>query len=164
MAEETTLLTEEGHRKYVERLHHLKTVRRSQVAERIRTAKEFGDISENAEYESAKAEQAFVEGEILDLEKLLRRAQIINKSQVHTDEVGLGNRVVLEEVDGDNKITVDLFGTKESDPTAEPMRISNESPVGAALMGKKVGQIVDVKAPGGVTRYKVLDIQAASSI
>lgn len=162
MAEETTLLTEEGHRKYVERLHHLKTVRRGQVAERIRTAKEFGDISENAEYESAKAEQAFVEGEILDLEKLLRRAQIIKRAEVHTDQVGLGNRVVIEDLASGEKMTVDLVGTKESDPMADPLRISNESPVGAALMGKKLNQTLDVKAPGGVTTYKVLDISAAA--
>ena len=157
MPEETTLLTEEGHRKYVERLAYLKTVRRGQVAERIRTAKEFGDISENAEYESAKAEQAFVEGEISELEKLLRRAQIIRKNEVHTDEVGLMTRVTIEEHSSGERVTLDLVGTKESDPAGG--RISNESPVGAALLGKRVGQSVDVKAPGGVSTWKVLEIK-----
>ena len=161
MAEETTLLTEEGHRKYVDRLHYLKTVRRGQVAERIRTAKEFGDISENAEYESAKAEQAFVEGEISELEKLLRRAQIIKKNEVHTDEVGLGTRITIEEAGSGERMTVDLVGTKESDPMADPRRISNESPVGAALLGKRIGQTVDVKAPGGVSTWKILEIGPA---
>lgn len=159
MAEETTLLTEEGHRKYVDRLNYLKTVRRSQVAERIRTAKEFGDISENAEYESAKAEQAFVEGEISELEKLLRRAQIIKKNEVRTDEVGLMTRVTIEEVPGGDKMTVDLVGSKESDPKAG--RISNASPIGSALIGKRVGQTVDVKAPGGVSTWKILEIKSA---
>lgn len=161
MLEETTLLTEEGHRKYVDRLHYLKTVRRGQVAERIRTAKEFGDISENAEYESAKAEQAFVEGEISELEKLLRRAQIIKKNEVHTDEVGLMTRVTIEEVGPSEpeRLTVDVVGTKESDPKAG--RISNESPLGAALLGKRLGQSVDVKAPGGVSTWKVLEIRSA---
>ncbi len=159
MAEETTLLTEEGHRKYVDRLNYLKTVRRGQVAERIRTAKEFGDISENAEYESAKAEQAFVEGEISELEKLLRRAQIIKKNEVRTDEVGLMTRVTIEEASSGEKMTVDLVGSKESDPKTG--RISNESPIGAALLGKRVGQSLDVKAPGGVSTWKVLEIKSA---
>jgi len=159
MAEETTLLTEEGHRKYVDRLNYLKTVRRGQVAERIRTAKEFGDISENAEYESAKAEQAFVEGEVSELEKLLRRAQIIKKNEVRTDEVGLMTRVTIEEASSGEKMTVDLVGSKESDPKAG--RISNESPIGAALLGKRVGQTLDVKAPGGVSTWKVLEIKSA---
>ncbi len=159
MAEETTLLTEEGHRKYVDRLNYLKTVRRGQVAERIRTAKEFGDISENAEYESAKAEQAFVEGEISELEKLLRRAQIIKKNEVRTDEVGLMTRVTIEEAASGEKMTVDLVGSKESDPKTG--RISNKSPIGAALLGKRVGQTVDVKAPGGVSTWKVLEIKSA---
>ncbi len=157
MTEETTLLTEEGHRKYVDRLAYLKTVRRSQVAERIRTAKEFGDISENAEYESAKAEQAFVEGEISELEKLLRRAQIIRKNEVHTDEVGLMTRITIEEASSGDVRTLDLVGTKESDPKNN--RISNVSPLGAALLGKKVGSSLDVKAPGGVSTWKVLEIK-----
>lgn len=157
MTEETTLLTEEGHRKYVDRLAYLKTVRRSQVAERIRTAKEFGDISENAEYESAKAEQAFVEGEISELEKLLRRAQIIRKNEVHTGEVGLMTRITIEEVGSGERRTLDLVGTKESDPKNN--RISNVSPLGAALLGKKIGTNVDVKAPGGVSTWKVLEIK-----
>jgi transcription elongation factor GreA len=159
MAEETTLLTEEGHRKYVDRLNYLKTVRRGQVAERIRTAKEFGDISENAEYESAKAEQAFVEGEVSELEKLLRRAQIIKKNEVRTDEVGLMTRITIEETVSGEKMTVDLVGSKESDPKSG--RISNESPIGAALLGKQVGQTVDVKAPGGISTWKVLEIKSA---
>ncbi|MGI5844069.1 MAG: transcription elongation factor GreA [Candidatus Xenobium sp.] len=159
MAEETTLLTEEGHRKYVDRLNYLKTVRRGQVAERIRTAKEFGDISENAEYESAKAEQAFVEGEVSELEKLLRRAQIIKKNEVRTDEVGLMTRITIEETASGEKMTVDLVGSKESDPKSG--RISNESPIGAALLGKQVGQTVDVKAPGGISTWKVLEIKSA---
>lgn len=163
MPEETTThLTEEGHRKYVERLNYLKTVRRSQVADRIRTAKEFGDISENAEYESAKAEQAFVEGEINELERLLRRAQIIKRAEIHTDEVGLGTRVTVEDMSSGEKISLDIVGTKESDPLNH--RISNASPVGAALLGKKIGTSVDVKAPGGVTTYKVLEIKPSPSM
>ncbi len=157
MTEETTLLTEEGHRKYVDRLAYLKTVRRGQVAERIRTAKEFGDISENAEYESAKAEQAFVEGEISELEKLLRRAQIIRKNEVHTDEVGLMTRITIEEAGSGDVRPLDLAGTKESDP--KNTRISNVSPLGAALLGKKIGSTLDVKAPGGVSTWKVLEIK-----
>lgn len=161
MPEETTLLTEEGHRKYVERLAYLKNVRRSQVAERIRTAREFGDISENAEYESAKAEQALMEGEVLELEKLLRRAQIIRKADILTDEVSPGTRVTFEEVDGGARFQMDMVGTKESDPALG--KISYESPVGAALLKRRVGEELDVKAPGGVTRYRILKIEPSVS-
>ena len=159
MAEEPTFLTAEGKAKYEKKLKYLKGPRREQLAERIRTAREFGDISENAEYESAKAEQAFVEGEISDLEKLLKRAQVINKSDIRTDEVGLGTSVTIQNMlEGEENeiITFEIVGTRETKP--QNGRISNISPLGLALIGHGKYEIVDVRTPGGLATWKILDI------
>ena len=131
-------------------------MRRGQVAERIRTAKEFGDISKERRVQR-QGRAGFVEERISELEKLLPRRIIQN--EVRTDEVGLMTRVTIEEAASGEKMTVDLVGSKESDPKTG--RISNESPIGAALLGKRVGQTVDVKAPGGVSTWKVLEIKSA---
>lgn len=174
MAEETkTVLTLEGKINYEKKLNYLKTTRREQISERIRTAREFGDISENAEYENAKIEQAFVEGEISDLEKLLKNAVVINKSEVKTDQVGLGTVVTIENVTKDSKrkktveapekeiLSLEIVGTRETNP--QHGRISNECPLGLALHEHGIGDIVDVRTPAGVISWKILEIRAAEA-
>jgi len=158
MAEKTFFLTEEGHEKLCAELEYLKTVRRREVAEKIRSAKEEGDLSENAGYDQAKEEQAFVEGRIMTLERILRTTAIIEEKGP-TDEVGLGSRVTVVEVDGDWRSTPEtyhLVGSAEADPSNG--RISNESPLGKALMGLSIGQSVQVSAPSGVLYFEIIDI------
>jgi transcription elongation factor GreA len=159
MAEKTFFLTAEGYEKLQTELEYLKTVRRREVAEKIRSAKEEGDISENAGYDQAKEEQAFVEGRIMTLERILRKTTIIEEN-VPTDRVGLGSRVTVVEVDGDwrsSPETYHMVGSAEADPTNG--RISNESPLGKGLVGLRVGQSVTVSAPDGVIRFEIVDIQ-----
>lgn len=156
MPEEQIPMTEEGFRMYQEKLQRLKTVERSAIAERIRQAKEFGDISDNAEYEAAKSDQAFVEGEIIQLERLLSRARLIDRNELSTDEVHLGATVEIQETSSKEKFTVTIVGTTEAD--VEKGKISNESPVGAALIDQKKGSTVEVKTQRGVHKYKILKI------
>lgn len=157
MAEKQVMLTEEGLRKIEEKLEHLKTVRRGEVAERIKQAIEFGDISENSEYEDAKNEQAFIEGEIMTLEKMLRNSQLIEDGQGN-DTVHLGNTVVIKDLEFDEDLEYTLVGSAEADPTE--LKISNESPVGEAILGQKVGSTIEVHVPAGVLRYKIVEIKA----
>ena len=158
MSEESIPVTAEGFKMYQEKLERLKTVVRSEVAERIRQAKEFGDISDNAEYESAKMDQAFVEGEILQLERLLSRAKVIDRSDLPVDEVNLGSTVEIQELLSKRKHTVTMVGTNEAD--IERGRISNESPIGKAILSQKKGDTVEVKTPNGVFKYKIVKIKA----
>lgn len=165
MAEKETILTSDGLKKLEQKLEHLKSVRRQEVAERIKQAIEFGDISENAEYEDAKNEQAFIEGEIQSLEKMLRSAKLIEQCDTDADTVGLGCTVTLKEVkEGKGKVAnsgremvYTIVGSTEADPSEA--KISNESPVGSAILGHKVGQIVEVVAPAGRMKLKVVHIQ-----
>lgn len=157
MAEKQVMLTEEGLRKIEDKLEHLKTVRRGEVAERIKQAIEFGDISENSEYEDAKNEQAFIEGEIMTLEKMLRNSQLIEDGQGN-DTVHLGNTVVIKDLEFDEDLEYTLVGSAEADPTE--LKISNESPVGEAILGQKVGSTIEVHVPAGVLRYKIVEIKA----
>ena len=159
MAEETkrVMLTESGKKKYEAKLQFLKQVKRPEISERIRTAREFGDISENAEYESAKNDQAFMEGEIAEIENLLKHAEIIKKSDINADEVGQGVSVKLLDKSLNEELTFEIVGTKEADP--KNGRISIQSPVGAALEGHGVGDEVDVRSPGGTATWKILSIK-----
>ena len=154
MAEKQTILTEEGLRKLEEELEFLKTERRSQVAERIKQAIDFGDISENSEYEDAKNEQAFIEGKIADLEKKLRNVEIIKKGDA--DVVTVGSTVVLKDFEMDDVAEYTIVGSTEADPME--FRISNESPVGAAILGQRVGGIVEVHVPAGVLKYQIMQL------
>ncbi|NLC77571.1 MAG: transcription elongation factor GreA [Clostridia bacterium] len=156
MAENEVILTPEGLKRLEEELENLKTVRRREVAERIKQAIEFGDISENSEYEDAKNEQAFIEGRILTLEKKLRNARVLEDSEVATDVVSLGSRVLLKDIEFGDELEYCLVGSVEADPAA--YKISNESPVGKAIMGAKTGDIVEVNVPAGVLKYQVLKI------
>ncbi len=159
MVEETAFLTAEGYEKLQTELEHLKTVRRHEVAENIRDAKEGGDISENAGYEQAKEEQAFVEGRIMTLEGILRAAAIIEETGP-TDQVGLGSRVTVVEIAGERRSppeTYHIVGSAEADPSSG--RISNESPLGKALIGLSASESVTVSAPAGDIRFEIVSIQ-----
>jgi transcription elongation factor GreA len=156
MAEKPIFLTPEGRAKLEAELEQLKTVRRAQVAERIHSAKEEGDIMENSAYDEAKNEQAFVEGRIMTIEQMLKNAVMIDKTRAR-DSVGIGSYVsVLERGDDDDEM-YQIVGSAEADPTRG--RISNESPVGRALLGKRVGDEVQVKIPDGVRHLKVTEIR-----
>jgi len=152
------VLTKEGLVKLEEELDELKTVHRREVNERIRQAKEFGDISENAEYEDAKQEQAFVEGRILKIEGLVRNARIIDSSEYAQDEVHLGASVKVKDAKAGASHEFTIVGSTEADPVNG--RLSNESPLGSALIGKKKGEVVDVNTPRGVTTYKIEGINS----
>ena len=143
MAEEV-ILTKEGKEELTKKLEYLKVVKRAEITERIKTAREFGDLSENAEYDAAKNEQALLEGEILEIENKLKHAVLIKETE-KKDSVSLGSKVVFE-IDGE-EYSYEMVGTTEAD--VEAGRISNESPLGNALLGKKAGEQAMVKAPSG---------------
>ncbi|MDR3685754.1 MAG: transcription elongation factor GreA [Coriobacteriia bacterium] len=149
-------LTAEGQTKLEDELRHLETVRRREVGERIKEAKEFGDISENSEYDDAKNEQSWVESRILEVTQILASATIIDAPKTNPTKVTLGSKVELETADG-AKRTYQVVGSAEADPSAD--KISNESPVGAAILGHKKGDTVKVTTPSGkVIEYTVLAI------
>lgn len=156
MAEKPIFLTPEGRTKLEAELEQLKTVRRAQVAERIHSAKEEGDIMENSAYDEAKNEQAFVEGRIMTLEQMLKNAVMIDATRA-TGIVGIGSYVtVLERGEKDDEM-FQIVGSAEADPTKG--RISNESPVGRALLGKRVGDEVQIKIPDGIRYLKITEIR-----
>ena len=152
-----TPLTREGLAKLEDELEHLRTVRRPQVARRIQEAKELASAQNNPEYDDAKNEQAFVEGRILQLEAMLRNAKVIDNNEVRRDRVTVGCTVVLQDLSNGEKLSYMIVGSAEADPDRD--RISNESPVGKALLGRKKGEMVEVRVPAGTIRYSVLDIQ-----
>jgi len=157
MGEKEVILTLEGLKKLEQELEQLKSVRRREVAERIKQAIEFGDISENSEYEDAKNEQAFIEGRILTLEKMLRNARLIDEGEIHTDVVSIGSTVLLKDMEVGDEINYTIVGSAEADPSAH--KISNESPVGKAILGQKKGSVVEVTVPAGKLQYKILKIK-----
>ncbi|MFC6647587.1 transcription elongation factor GreA [Paenibacillus rhizoplanae] len=157
MSDKEVILTPDGLKRLEEELEFLKSVKRREVAERIKVAIGYGDISENSEYEDAKNEQAFIEGRVLTLEKMLRNARIINSDEIVTDVVSIGVTVNVEDMEYGDVMEYTIVGTAESDPLNN--KISNESPVGRAIIGKKIGTIVDVSVPAGVIQYKILDIK-----
>lgn len=155
-------LTREGYQKLEEELRYLKTVKRKEIADKISHALSFGDLSENAEYEAAKNEQAFIEGRILALEEKLRRAEIVDEEVVDEgfDRVRLGVRVVLENLDKGKIVEYSIVDSVEADPSAQ--KISFESPLAQALIGRTRGEVVEVKVPAGVVRYRIVDIRGKS--
>ncbi len=153
--EKTVYLTREGLAKLEEELHHLRTVRRHEVAERIRRAKEFTNTVDNAEYDDAKNEQAFVEGRIQAVERLLANAVVIDDRAAPSDYVRLGSRVRVTDSDGVEDV-YHIVGSAEADPKAG--RISNESPIGRALLGHRVGERVSVLAPGGAFELAIKEV------
>ncbi len=158
MAEEKeVVLTKEGLEKLENELEHLKSVKREEVAERIKQAIAFGDITENSEYEDAKNEQAFIEGRIISLEKTLKKARLMEDEDIRTDVVSLGSRITLKEMKSGREVTVTLVSSVES--KLKDGKISDESPVGKAIMGKKVKSTVSVEAPAGTIKYKIMKVE-----
>jgi transcription elongation factor GreA len=153
------ILTPEGLEKLKHEIEHLSTVKRREVAERIKEAREFGDISENSEYDDAKNEQALLEHRIARLKEQLRSARVIDPKAVPTDVVGVGTRVKVKDVDAGDIDTYQIVGSAEADPAQS--RLSNESPVGRALLGHKKGETIEVSVPAGAIRLKIMDIKAA---
>ncbi len=156
MVERDMFLTVEGRDKIDKELEVLKIVKRREVAERIKQALAFGDISENAEYDQAKNEQAQLEERIAKLEKILRNAQIIDENDISTDKVSVGSRVMVKDLEYDEEMEYTIVGSAEADPYEG--KISNESPVGSALLGGKIGDTVEVHVPDGLIKYQILAI------
>ena len=157
MAEQKIILTEEGLKKLEERHEYLVSVKRREVAERLKEAIALGDLSENSEYDDAKNEQSAVETEILDLMAKIRNAEIIKKDDSKKNVVHMGDTVIIKDMDFGDEMEYTLVGSTEADPTE--MKISNESPVGAAILGQKVGKTVEVSAPAGILKYKIIKIK-----
>lgn len=156
VVDKEVILTVEGLKKIEEELEELKTVRRKEVAERIKQAIAFGDISENSEYDEAKNEQAQLEERIAKLERMLRNARVIDDEDISIETVSIGSKVTVKDIEFDEEIQYTIVGSAEADPYEA--KISNESPVGRALIGKKVGEVVEVQVPDGVIKYEVVDI------
>jgi len=156
MPEKEVILTPEGLMNLEKELEYLRTTKRREVADRIKQAIEFGDITDNSEYEDAKNEQAFAEGRIATLEKMLRNARLIEGPDGDHDEVAVGSRVVLKDLDLGDVEEYTIVGSAEANPSKQ--RISNESPVGRAVLGKAVGSVVEVLVPAGTVKYQVLQI------
>ncbi|MCM1992037.1 transcription elongation factor GreA [Oceanirhabdus seepicola] len=149
-------MTPEGVKKLEDEVEYYKTVKRKEVTEKIKIALSFGDLSENAEYDEAKNDQAFVEGKIAQLEAMLRNAVIIDESQIDNETVNMGCKVKVKDYDFDEEVIFKIVGSTEADPME--YKISNESPVGEALMGKRVGETIEVPIPDGISKYEILEI------
>ena len=156
MADKSVMLTADGLKNLQEKLNYLKGERRKEVAERLKAAIALGDLSENSEYDDAKNEQAFLEGEILELEESIRNARIIEASS-DSNTVSLGCQVVLKDIEFDEVDTYMIVGSTEADP--DNGKISNESPVGLAIMGQAVGSVVDVVVGDNIIQYQIMEIK-----
>ena len=156
MGEKEILLTQEGYDNLEKELDYLKTEERAAIAERIRVALGFGDLSENSEYDEAKNAQAANENKIADLENKIRRAKIIDESEIDTKTVQIGNKVKIKDLEFDEDLEYTIVGSTEVDLANN--KISNESPIGAALLGAKKNQVVEASTPGGIVKFKVLAI------
>ncbi|MDI6716622.1 MAG: transcription elongation factor GreA [Actinomycetota bacterium] len=159
--EKEVILTRDGYNKLLDELTYLETKRRKEVAERIKDAIGFGDLSENSEYDDAKNEQAFVEGRIAQINEMLSLAKVIEDNGNKSRKVSLGSYVVLLDVEYGEEQEYQIVGSVEADPTNH--KISNESPVGRAIMGKKAGDVVQVRVPEGFLEYKILKVKKNSS-
>lgn len=157
MVDKEIILTKQGLKKVEDELDDLKAVKRKEVAEKIKQALAFGDISENSEYDEAKNEQAQVEERIAKLETMLRKARVVDENDISKDMVSVGSTVKVMDLEFDEEVEYTIVGSAEADPYE--LKISNESPVGKALIGSKVGEIVEVQIPDGVTKYEVLEIK-----
>jgi transcription elongation factor GreA len=153
------ILTPEGYKKLQEEIETLSTVRRREVAERIRVAREFGDIAENAEYDAAKNDQAHLEARIAVLEDRLKNARVVTKKEMRSGEVSVGTKVRLKDMSSNKTVEYHIVGSAEANPAE--MKLSNESPVGKAIMGCKKGDVVEVSAPRGALKFKIMEVKAA---
>ena len=155
--EKATILTSEGLKKYETELAYLKETKRIEVAEKIKEARSFGDLSENAEYDAAKKEQAELEERIAKIEHMLKNVTVVEDDEISTDTVTIGSKVTVYDVEEKEELVLQIVGSNEADPFHD--KISNESPVGAGLLGKKKGKTVTITTPAGfTTKYKILDI------
>ena len=157
MEEKEVILTKEGYDKLEEELNLLKTEKRTEIAERIKVALGFGDLSENSEYDEAKSAQAENENKIAELEVKLRNAKIIDEKEIDTKTVQIGNTIVLHDEEFDEEVEYTIVGSTEVNIAEN--KISNESPIGKALLGRKKGEVVDVDAPQGIIKFKILSIK-----
>ena len=160
MEEKKNLLTYAGLKKLEEELHDLKVVKRKEVAEKIKEAREQGDLSENAEYDAAKDEQRDIEARIEEIEKILKNAEVVVEDEVDLDKISVGCQVRILDCEFDEELEYKIVGSTEANSLQN--KISNEAPVGRALIGKSVGDVVDVETQAGVLQYKVLEIQRVS--
>ena len=157
MADKKHILTYAGLKKYEDELQDLKVNRRREIAQKIKEAREQGDLSENAEYEAEKDEQRDIEARIEELEKLLKNAEVVVEDEVNLDRINVGCRVKVYDMEFEEEMEFKLVGSTEANSLQN--KISNESPVGRALIGKKVGEIADVETQAGIIQYKILDIK-----
>ncbi len=157
MGERDIALTKEGYEKLEEELKFLKGPKKMEVAERIKIAREFGDLSENSEYDDAKNEQALLEAKIIEMENTLRHAKVVDDDEVSTRKVGVGTLVTVHDYEFDEDVTYGIVGATEVN--IKENKISNESPVGRSLIGHKKGDEFDIETPGGISKYKVLEIK-----
>ncbi len=157
MTGKEVILTYEGLKKLEEELEFLRGPKRMEIKERIKQALSFGDISENSEYDEAKNEQAYIEGRIAQIEAMLKHARVIDEDDVSTDRVTIGSKVRLLDMEYNEEVVYTIVGSTEADPSR--FKISNESPVGSALMQKKKGNVVEVAVPDGVLKFKILKIE-----
>jgi transcription elongation factor GreA len=153
------ILTPEGYEKLKAEIEYLQNDRRREIADRIRVAREFGDIAENAEYDAAKNEQAHLEARIAMLEERLKDARVVTKKEIKSGEVSIGTKVRLRDVKANKTVEYHIVGSAEANPAEN--KLSNESPVGKAIMGRKKGETVEVAAPRGKLKFKIMDIKAA---
>ena len=160
MADKKHILTYAGLKQYEDELQNLKVVRRKEVAQKIKEAREQGDLSENAEYDAAKDEQRDIELRIEELEKLLKNAEVVVEEEIDVNKINIGCKVKLLDVEYDEEMEFYIVGSTEANSLQN--KISNEAPVGRALIGKSVGDVVDVETPAGIIQYKVLEIQRVS--
>ena len=160
MEEKKNILTYEGLRKYEDELHELKVIKRKEVAEKIKEAREQGDLSENAEYDAAKDEQRDIEARIEELEKILKNAEVVDEDEVDLEVINIGCRVKILDVEYNDELEYKIVGSTEANSLKG--KISNESPVGKALIGKKVGEVITVETQAGAFQYKVLEIQRSN--
>lgn len=157
MADKKHILTYAGLKKYEDELQDLKVNKRKEVAQKIKEAREQGDLSENAEYDAAKDEQRDIEARIEELEKLLKNAEVVVEDEVNLDHISIGCQVKVYDMEFEEEIEFKLVGSTEANSLQN--KISNESPVGHALIGRKIGEVVDVETQAGIIQYKVLDIK-----
>ena len=160
MEEKKNIITYEGLKKYEEELEELKVVKRKEVAQKIKEAREQGDLSENAEYDAAKDEQRDIEARIEELEKILKNAEVVVEDEVDLDKISIGCRVKILDMEFDEELEYKIVGSTEANSLKG--KISNESPVGKALIGKKKGDVVQVETQVGVLKYKVLGIERSN--
>jgi transcription elongation factor GreA len=153
------ILTKEGYEKLKQEIEYLRNEKRKEVAERIRVAREFGDIAENAEYDDAKNEQMMLEHRISQLEERLLSARVIDKREISKDSVSIGAKVKLRDVEAKKTVEYHIVGSAEANPAEN--KLSNESPVGKAIIGRKKGETVEVTTPRGSLKFKILEIRAA---